>query len=191
MEKKGEYEKYAFIAGLIGVLVLMFLVIKPVITALLGGIILAFIFYPIYTRIKKWVKNETASTFFTLLIILLIITIPLGFIANSLVKEAGVLVEYSKAINAPPDSECTHATACKVAEWFRDLSSNSRLDESIRSFLTQLSEQFASFATRLLSSFPLKFLQFFILLFSTFVFLRDGRKIFSDYRKYIKKLVML
>ncbi len=62
------------------ILYLSYLVIESFIPTILTGIILAYIFYPIYRLILKYVKNQTISSIITTALILIIALIPSFFI---------------------------------------------------------------------------------------------------------------
>jgi predicted PurR-regulated permease PerM len=185
MEKKGEQDKLIFYGIVLAVLLLVFFLIKPVINALLGGIILAFIFNPLYVRISRLIRHKTTAALLTLLIVTLIIVVPLGFIINNLVRESAVLFEYSRAVSSAASGECGTTAACKFAAWLQGINSDIRFDNFLKGLLSQVSEQFLMLATRFFGSLPLKMLQMFVLFFSTFVFLKDGKELLAKFKAYL------
>ena len=53
-----EQSKYFFVACFIGMILLAFLIVKPFLVAVLASIILTYVFYPIYRRVNKVIKNK-------------------------------------------------------------------------------------------------------------------------------------
>ncbi|MBI2565070.1 hypothetical protein HYV79_03730, partial [Candidatus Woesearchaeota archaeon] len=70
-------QKYFFILLLLGFAYLSYLVVKPFVTALLSGALLAFISYPIYKYTKKFIKNDGLRASLLTLVIFLVLTLPL------------------------------------------------------------------------------------------------------------------
>src|SRR3989344_6816891 len=82
------YSKVFFLLILIGIIVIGFLIVRPFIGAIISGAIIAYLFYPLYKKIGKRIKNENARAFLVSLLLIFIVTIP-GMIALSLLaKEA-------------------------------------------------------------------------------------------------------
>src|SRR3989344_8209745 len=77
--------------GLLIILILAylsFLIIKPFISAILTSFLLAYIFYPVYKRLLKYIKNETMASFVITLFVLLIVLLPLILIAKIILTQA-------------------------------------------------------------------------------------------------------
>ncbi len=94
---KKENIKYYNLAFLIILIILSYFIIKPFITALLISAVLAYLFYPLYKKLKNLTKNEVISSLITTIIIIIIILIPLALILNSIGKEAITLSKSSTA----------------------------------------------------------------------------------------------
>ncbi len=77
-----------FIVTLLILIYLSFLTIKPLFTAILSSFILAFVFYPFYSRLNRKVGNKDLCALLTILIVLLLIIIPTVFVTNALAKES-------------------------------------------------------------------------------------------------------
>lgn len=72
--------KRIFLIVLIAALgILTFFLVKPVILSILGGLILAYIFHPLYKFLHKYVKYSTIAAVITTIIVLAAIIIPLWF----------------------------------------------------------------------------------------------------------------
>jgi predicted PurR-regulated permease PerM len=86
METK--YTRYLFITILVIIVLLSFLIIKPLINVFLWSLILSYMFYPAYVVIKKGVRIPTLASLLTVLLMVLVVTVPLFFIIKGLSEEA-------------------------------------------------------------------------------------------------------
>jgi len=90
--KKGleKYAGYFFLLSLIIIIVLAFLLIKPYISSIFSGIILAYLFYPIYKLLGRFkiTKNKNFRAFIICALIVIIILLPMIFISQVLFKES-------------------------------------------------------------------------------------------------------
>lgn len=87
MDKK-EAKKYFLIMCLLVVLYLSYKIIQPYITAILGALILAYIFFPLFRKLKEKTNKPELSSILTCLIIVLLILIPILIISNILIQES-------------------------------------------------------------------------------------------------------
>jgi len=67
--------------------ILAFMIIRPVVISIIFGLILAYIFKPVYKIIKKIFKNPSLSALIICLFALLILFIPIWFLAPILLKQ--------------------------------------------------------------------------------------------------------
>jgi len=77
-----------FVLSLILILVVLsFMVIKPIILSIITGLILAYAFYPLYKRIYKFFRERNTSALAVCALILLIVFIPLWFLIPLIVQQ--------------------------------------------------------------------------------------------------------
>ncbi len=82
-----KYKDYFPLVFFLLLLVLAFLIIKPFLTSVFVGGLLAFIFYPLYKLFaKRW--NKSLSATIVCLLVLVIIVVPLLFFMEALIKES-------------------------------------------------------------------------------------------------------
>jgi len=79
--------------------VLVFLSIKPIIMAIAWGLILAYIFMPIYNWMHKYLKNEIISASLTLILALLVVVLPLWFLLPGAFQQIFELYKLSQSLN--------------------------------------------------------------------------------------------
>tara|TARA_Y100000034_G_scaffold39775_1_gene49031 strand:+ start:1095 stop:2048 length:954 start_codon:yes stop_codon:yes gene_type:complete len=157
MKINGRYSSYFLIALFLVIAVLSFFVIKDLIFAILYSIVLAFFFYPLYNKIKSWVKYKWLAASIVVVLIVFIVTIPLVFISNGLIKES--LGFYSS-----------------ITKW--QLSLAPFLREGIQNIMLS----FSNTASDFLFSLPARLLSIFVSLFLLFYFFIDGKKLVNNLR---------
>ena len=89
-----DVKRFSLIVLLIALAGLVFFTVKPVLISILGGLILAYIFFPVYKFSVRFLKNPTLSAAVVSVIIVLLIFVPLYFILPILAEQ---LFEFFKA----------------------------------------------------------------------------------------------
>jgi len=88
MNKESNYLKYLFLVLFLFVLYISYLVIKPFLVAVLAGMLIAFVFFPVYKFFQKKLKSKTISALLVSLLILLLISVPVIFFVDQVSNEA-------------------------------------------------------------------------------------------------------
>ena len=79
--------------------VLVFFTLKPVLFAIIGGLILAYIFFPVYKWIEKRVKYKSLAAALVSVIVLIIIFLPLWFLAPVMMERIFEVFQFSQEID--------------------------------------------------------------------------------------------
>jgi len=182
MAAQNQYQKIVPFIIFILVLFLFFKLIQPMITILLGSVLLAYISFPLYKKIAKKIPNKSISIFLSLLIIVIIVLIPFAFLtfgiaqqgfyfynslSNNIVK--GALFGYSCT-----DAESKVCFLLNQAEKFSlEQLSKFGFDKQIQKLLPILEEKITHF----ILSIPLIIGGIFTTLVITFFILKDWEKI--------------
>jgi len=171
------YQKAVFTLIFLILILISFLIVKPFLTALLTGIIFSYIFYPIYLRIYKKIRNKNFSSLITSILVILIITLPLFFILNTISKEAYTTYLLSRQkLTSGQLLECepVDKPICKTVNYFASKANDPKIkyyiDATIKGATTKITESISN----LLFSIPIFFLDLFIILFVMFFLFRDG-----------------
>ena len=93
METK--YTKYLFIVALAIIVLLSFLIVKPLINVFLWSFILSYLFYPLYVFLNRHIRRPTLSSLLTVLIMVLVVTVPFFMIVRGISAE--VFTFYTQA----------------------------------------------------------------------------------------------
>ena len=96
-EKDVRFFALIILISLLGVMI--FLLIKPIILAIIGGLILAYAFFPIYRLCLKYVPNRNLSASIVCIIAILVVLVPLYFIVPLLIDQIFNLFEYSQSVD--------------------------------------------------------------------------------------------
>lgn len=164
--------EYVFFFGLMGMVgYLLWLMFTPFITALALAAVIVTICYPIYERVlthTPW-RNKSLAAFFSTLIVLLIVVIPIFWISSILIGEAASIYhilgngEYSLS-----DTLNDFEGAVQTIVPGLQLDMNSYLRQGAEWAAGNLGAVFAGTASTAFS--------FFIAIFGCFYFFRDGRR---------------
>ncbi|MDO8726252.1 MAG: hypothetical protein Q7J35_09320, partial [Candidatus Methanoperedens sp.] len=71
-----QYEKIVPFVIFFLALFLFFKIIEPVITIFLSSVLITYMFYPLYTRVRKRISNQSISIILTILVILIVLLLP-------------------------------------------------------------------------------------------------------------------
>ena len=169
---KKDVRRYAMTISLLLIFFVAYLIIKPILTALLASFVIAYLFYPLHKKLKSLIKNETASALIIILIILIIILIPLALVANVIIGES---INFYKSGSLEKISLI--------------LTNQNLANSPIYNFLVETLDGFIDYtktiASNFLSSVPKKILDLLIILFSTFYLLLDGKTLINKIKKVL------
>tara|TARA_Y100000310_G_scaffold338661_1_gene429005 strand:- start:6549 stop:7562 length:1014 start_codon:yes stop_codon:yes gene_type:complete len=170
-----KHSKYFFIACFIGVILLSVFVIKSYIMAIVGGILLSYIFHPLYLRLTKIVRSKNLASLLTACIVVLLVTIPLLFAANALINESLNFFRETKDLDFS-----------KVEELFPEsISKNIEFEEQLHNIVNNFSLAIAKQTSDFLVTFPKKVLQFFVMLFIMFYMFKEGKGWLENIKRHI------
>ena len=195
------YRKIIFTLIFLVLILISFLIIKPFLTAVLTGVILSYIFYPCYSRIHKKISNKNVSALIASILVIVIITLPLFFVLNTISKEAYTTYLLSRQKLASGQflalCEPVDKPVCKIINYFTDKANDPKtryyFDTTIKNATAKITESISN----ILFTIPIFLLDMFIVLFVMFFIFRDGEILIdkigrvlplkSKYRKHVFK----
>ncbi len=169
------YSKLFFITSFVGIILLSIYLIKSYVVTIVGAVLLAYIFYPVYKEIKNKVRSEKVSSIITVLLVVFIIIIPLIFAANALIGESVNFFYKTKDLNLSTIEK-------KISEKFGE---NLSLDEKISENLNKISLSIARSTSDFVISLPKKILELFVMLFLMFFLFIDGPSVIEKIKDHI------
>jgi len=155
---------------------------KPFITAILTSLIVAYIFYPLYKFVNKKIKNKNLASFIVTTLVILLIVIPSFFILNAVSREALFLYSASKDKIFTGEffsGECSGGAtsfSCKITNFMKGILSNPEMQNYLSTTLKGATNFIVMRIRDFLLSIPSKLLNFFVMIFVTFFFFRDGEE---------------
>lgn len=90
MKNNKTVTRYVFITLFIILMILSFFIIKPYLNAILGGIVLAIIFFPIYNWLKRRIRSRSVCALIVTILALMIIFIPVVLVFQQVSYQAKV-----------------------------------------------------------------------------------------------------
>ncbi|MEM3154766.1 MAG: AI-2E family transporter [Candidatus Woesearchaeota archaeon] len=178
MLKEGSPSKYFFLGMIILVAIISIITVFPFLTSLIGGVILAFLFYPFYRWMHKHVRSRSIAAFITAVIIILVVTIPAIFIIQNATSESRyIYLRLKQQVFSGEliESRCYEDTfVCRLVT---DINSLLR-EETVRTYLLNLLNDVLAFVTKKISSIilslPKLVLYLLVTMFTTYYALKDG-----------------
>ena len=160
------HSKYLFLAMFIALLALSLYLLSPYLIAVVSAMILSYVFYPLYNWLNSFIKNKDISAFILSALLVLAITLPLLFAANTVVNESVQLFHKFNNIDLG-------IFADKVSSYFNgNIDLNFYFKELVNKFSVSIAQQTSEF----LLSLPSKIITAFIMLFVIFYMFKDGKE---------------
>ncbi|MDP3765149.1 MAG: AI-2E family transporter, partial [Nanoarchaeota archaeon] len=179
------YQKIIFTIVFIVLIFISFLIIKPFLAAVLTGIVLSYIFYPLYSRINKRISNKNVSSLIASLLVILILTAPLFFVLNAVSKEAYTTYLLSRQKMAATGQlaaapcEPSEKAVCQAANYIISTANDPRVRYYLEITIKGAATKITDFISKILFSIPTIMIDVVIILFIMFFLFRDGA-IFID-----------
>jgi predicted PurR-regulated permease PerM len=161
--------KRAFLWVLVGALfILAFLLLKPIIFPILFALLLAYIFEPVYRVINNKVKRKNLSAFLLILGIIVVIAVPVFYMAPTLVRQT---FDTYQLVQNYDFSEFISKASFLQGDIARLISNN--IDNLVSKTFSTLLNQF----TDMLINLPSLLLQFAVFIFTFFFAIRDSKEL--------------
>jgi predicted PurR-regulated permease PerM len=157
-------------------LVLSFFLVKSLLLSIVGGILLAFVFSPIYNFLCKVTKSKTLSASIVCFVFLFSILLSLWFLAPKMIDESIKLYKTVQQMDIVTPLKTIFPNLFTSPEFSQEVGSvlHSFIIKAINSLVTSL--------TDMLLELPTILMQIFVVFFTLFYTLRDKEKL-TDYIK--------
>jgi predicted PurR-regulated permease PerM len=185
MATHDQYQRIVPFIIFILALILLFMLIGPMISILLGSILLAYISFPLYTRINKKIPNKPFSIILSLFIVFIIILIPFSFLAFE-VTQQGYYFYNSLSNNIAKGAifgfGCTSAESkiCSIVNQAEKFSverlSTFGFDKQLQKLLPILEEKITQFILNI----PIIIAEIFLTFTITYFILKDWKSILKQ-----------
>ena len=180
MNKKPAYnfQNIGFIVLLVLITLFFFYIIKPFFFAVFWAALIAGLFMPLHRALNKKIKNPNLCAGATLVIILLCLILPIGFLINLLVLES---FDIYKSFDSQGGAWMNTLTATFNALSQNTLFTRFNLDqafilENSRSIIKAVSGYIINHISDFTQNTILVIVKVAVMIYALFYFLRDGRK---------------
>ena len=160
-------------AIILGLFILAFFILRPIIVAIIFGLLFAYIFNPVYKRIKSKTGGKNLPAAIILISIAIIVTVPIIYLVPIIIKqssEAHILLR--------------NFDFGQILENFMQNDLASSLSIKINDAIYKISSSFLGQFQSLLINLPSFLLQFAVFLFTFYFAIRDG----DELKKYASSL---
>jgi len=145
---------------------LVFLIVKPLLTALLASVFLAYIFYPFYGWLVKRIKSKSLSSLIVCFIIIVLLLAPLFFVLNTITKEAyiGYLTSKQKILAVSDlfeQCDVNKNPLCGLVGYMGDFLNEPKVRYHLESTIERVTSYVVDSASDLVFSIPKFVLNFF------------------------------
>ena len=194
--KKANLSNNLQLLFLIAAIILFYFLLKPLLNIFLASIILTYVFYPIYIRIKKSLKYENLSILITIVLIVIIFLMPFVFVASQIPKQTASIYNYVKEniiVKDFFDFSCKNVDSvkCNIVNFISGYE-YFNFDEVIDVVFKKLTE----IATYVVIKIPNIVIGIVLALFISFFLFKDGKKLVNNIagmiplnKKYSSKLI--
>ena len=171
---------------------LAFYITKPFLPVLVTGAIVAYLVYPLHTRISKYIKNKRLASFIISVAVIILVTVPFTIVLGIVSKEA--IATYSSLskhnlgtnfVNIVCKSQ--EALSCKTLKLFVGLLPERNLDYYLQVTIEKITGFIINNISNFILSIPIILLNLFVLAFVVYYLLKDGEAI----AKRIKNILPL
>lgn len=177
--------KFVFIAFLIGVLYLFYLIIRPFLSDLFIAMVMAIVFYPLYKKLQRVLWGwKIVSALITILLIVLVFLIPVALLSGVITSQS--LDFYQKISNGLKDGSLKKLIDLKLVSfnlfferWQIDFQSLG-VEEYVAKFLKTFSEFIYTEMAALAKGVAGILFDLIIVLFISFFLLIDGEKFLRE-----------
>ncbi|HUW43608.1 MAG TPA: AI-2E family transporter [Bacillota bacterium] len=174
-----DFRKIITVILLIILIVLSFFIVKPILISIIIGLILVFIFSPVYDWLNKYIKIKIISMILIIFFIVTIIFLPLWFLTPLLIKEAFAIFQAAQNVDFITPLQSVFPSLF-ASEQF-----SVEIGNILASFTTKITHSALDSLTNIILNFPTLLLQITVVLFTFFFALRDKDKLFE----YVKTLM--
>ncbi len=170
-----ETKKIISILGIFILLGLTFLILKSIILSIVSGLLLAYIFSPVYDLVNKRIKKPNLTVSLIFLVICMVIIIPLFFLIPFISRQVIDFYLFLTRFDPYPI----------ISRFFPMISNSPEMSTEVYAYLTTFTADLAKFVLsgfqKLFLNLPSFFLQTSIILFTFYFALRDKEKL----KKYV------
>jgi predicted PurR-regulated permease PerM len=182
-----QYEKIVPFVIFLLALFLFFKIIEPMITIFLSSILITYMFYPLYKKVRKRISNQFLSIILTILVIVIVLLLPFSYVVFEVTQQS---TEFYNSLSSNIAKGALFGIGCtsadsKICSLINNLEKFSALSLSKIGFDKQLQKllpRLEEILTNYLIEIPLAILNGGFILFISYF-------LFKDWQKILQKIV--
>ncbi len=167
--KEKDVKRYSAIVLVAFLIVLGFIIIKPILISIATGLLLAYIFYPAYKYLFKFFRERTTTALAVSVLVVLILLIPLWFLIPLVMRQLFDTFTFLQTLDV----------ASFIRQILPSLSTQFQIDitTAIVGFIGRIATSSLTVLSSLLLDLPTVLLHFTVIVFVFFFGMRDGEKL--------------
>ena len=167
---------------LVVLLVISFFIVQPFLKIIFLGALFAYVSYPLYRKFNRKI-NSTVSALLICFLILLIIVVPAVFFVKGLIQESySIFIIFKQKLAIGLISNCKS----NICEVLRTYSQNPEINFQVQETAKVVINWIVTKSSDLLVSVPKILLNLFVLFFTLFYFLKEGKELIANINRYLK-----
>lgn len=174
-----DFKKTISVILLIALLVLSFLILRPIVVSLIMALLLAFIFSPVYDWLVKRIKNKNISVTLILLFLFAIVVLPIWFLTPLLMRQA------LSVFRAVQDFDFIGAIQSIAPGFFSSEEIAAEVSYALSSLTTDAIDAVINSLTQMIVNLPVTLLQITVVFFTFFFVLREKESVIN----YLKSVL--
>ncbi len=178
MSSEVHLKKYISIILIVCLILLVVDILQPLFLAIITGLLLAYVFNPVYKKILSFVKEKNTSAFIIIFLVFLLIFLPFWFLFPIIVKQVFNMFLYLQKVDLVAFLRHLFPSGVFNEIFYTNLSA------SISGFITKIISGVSSGFSSFVFNLPESILQALITLFALFFTLKDSQK-FGEYIRSI------
>ncbi len=159
--------KAATLIIMILLIIISFLMIKPFFLSIIGGMILAFLFAPIFDFLLKFFKYKSLTASIITILLLLIIILPIWFLTPTIIKQSFKIFQASQELDFVTPLKTIFPAIFESETFSNDVG------KVIEASVSKLTSGVTDGLTQIIFNFPIILLNIFVVFFTFFFVLRD------------------
>lgn len=186
-KKAGEprYSRISFLLFFVLIITLSLVLIWPFVPTILAGLVVAFIFFPVYRKVNAVLKRNVLSAILVSLMVVLVFTIPTILALDAVYTDVAktLIISKQRLSTTLFGDDCTDdSIACDINQYIADSFNDPKTKDAIYASLSRFSFTFLNSIPDLIAAVPRIILNLFIMLFVMFYVFKDGEKLEDEIR---------
>lgn len=173
------FKRITSLVILLILLILSFFLLKPILMSIIFGVILAFLFSPVYDWMNKKIKSKNITAVLISLVLIVAIILPIWFLTPIIIDQS------LKIYTATSKLDFVSPLKVIFPKIFASEQFSSQVGSTIYSFVTKSINSTLNYLATFILNFPIFFLQLVVAFFTFFFVLKDKDQFIS----YIKSLL--